>query len=135
MRLADFLGEWQIEREVAEETGAVHRLSGAAVFSAEPGGLLYREEGQLVTENGASFAASRVYHWCGLGDGRVKVLFADGRDFHMIDLTVAQPEDLHWCDPDQYRVSFDFSLWPTWQSVWNVSGPRKGYRMVTRYRR
>lgn len=135
MRFTDFQGEWRIEREIVEAGGATHRLTGTAQFSPDPEGLLYREDGVLVTDTGASFAASRVYHWREVSGGRVQVLFEDGRDFHTFDLTNSCPEDQHWCDPDQYRVSYDFSAWPNWQSVWTVSGPRKDYRMVTRYQR
>ncbi|WP_282181303.1 DUF6314 family protein [Aliiroseovarius marinus] len=135
MRFTDFQGEWRIEREIVEAGGATHRLTGTAQFSPDPEGLLYREDGVLVTDTGASFAASRVYHWREASSGRVQVLFEDGRDFHTFDLSEGRPEDQHWCDPDQYRVSYDFSAWPNWQSVWTVSGPRKDYRMVTRYQR
>ena len=135
VRISDFLGEWRIEREIVEAGGATHRLTGTALFSPEPEGLLYREDGVLVTDTGTSFAACRVYHWREASGGRVQVLFEDGRDFHTFDLTEGRPEDQHWCDPDQYRVSYDFSAWPFWQSVWTVSGPRKDYQMVTRYYR
>lgn len=135
MKLADFLGHWRMEREIVEQGGAVHHLSGTAAFSAAPEGLLYREEGQLVTAQGHSFTASRTYHWRDAGAGQIQVLFEDGRDFHYVDLEGGQPRDQHWCDPDMYHVSYNFEDWPNWSSAWTVLGPRKDYRMVTRYQR
>ena len=41
----------------------------------------------------------------------------------------------HWCDPDMYRVGYDFSAWPEFAATWEVAGPKKAYRMVSRYRR
>ncbi|WP_424939401.1 DUF6314 family protein [Aliiroseovarius sp. S253] len=135
MQIADFLGEWCIDREIVEKAGVTHRLTGTALFVAEPEGLLYREDGVLVTATGASFAASRIYHWREVAEGRVQVLFEDGRDFHIFDFEGQLPAADHWCDPDMYHVSYNFGDWPQWSSVWSVSGPRKDYRMVTRYHR
>jgi hypothetical protein len=61
------------------------------------------------------------------------VLFADGRPFHAFDPGAARPEAAHDCPPDLYRVRYDFSDWPDWQAAWEVRGPRKDYRMVSRY--
>ena len=39
----------------------------------------------------------------------------------------------HWCDPDQYDGSYDFSAWPAFTVTWSVRGPRKAYLMSSRY--
>lgn len=135
LRITSFLGLWRIEREIRENTGQLHHLTGEARFSTGDDGLIYREKGQLVTANGAEFSASRTYLWRDAGAGRVHVRFEDGRDFHDFDLAADTAEDNHWCDPDMYHVSYDFAAWPVWRSVWNVKGPHKDYRMVTIYRR
>lgn len=135
MRLADFLGEWRINREIVEKDGAVHRLSGSAQFSPEPDGMLYQEDGVLLTDTGAKLTASRVYHWREGAGGRIQVVFEDGRDFHIFDPDDTTPAADHWCDPDTYHVSYNFAAWPQWSSMWSVSGPRKDYRMKTQYRR
>ena len=41
----------------------------------------------------------------------------------------------HPCGADLYRVEYDFSRWPEWSAVWDVSGPRKNYTMESRFRR
>lgn len=135
LEFTDFLGNWQIARKIVEQAGETHHLTGVAEFSQVAGGLKYHEQGQLVTATGAQFAASRVYHWRDAGNGRVQVLFEDGRDFHNFDLTGVTAEDKHWCDPDTYHVSYNLAEWPIWSSTWTVLGPRKAYRMVTRYMR
>lgn len=133
VEITDFLGDWKIAREIVEKSGGTHHMTGRAEFTRAADGVTYREKGQLVTAAGAQFAASRVYHWRDAGHGRVQVLFEDERDFHNFDLTGAKTEGKHWCDPDMYQVSYNLADWPVWSSVWRVSGPRKDYRMVTRY--
>ena len=59
--------------------------------------------------------------------------YADGRPFHEFD--PARPRAAHWCDPDDYRVRYDFTRWPLWRAEWEVRGPRKDYLMMTDYRR
>ncbi|MCK0169707.1 DUF6314 family protein [Aliiroseovarius sp. S1123] len=135
VEITDFLGIWKITREIVEQSGETHHLTGRAEFSQAADGVTYHEEGQLVTATGAQFTANRVYHWRDTGNGRVQVLFDDGRDFHNFDLTSDDLTDQHWCDPDMYHVSYNLADWPVWSSVWTVTGPRKDYRMITRYRR
>jgi hypothetical protein len=62
------------------------------------------------------------------------VLFADGRFFHRFDAEDPAPAAAHDCPPDLYRVRYDFRPWPRWQAEWRVTGPRKDYAMVSRYR-
>ncbi len=94
------------------------------------------EEGRLDL-GGASFQATRVYLWRADGDG-IAVLFEDGRAFHRFTPQGAA-DSAHWCDPDDYRVSYDFSRWsvnrPIWTAEWRVTGPRKDYVMLSTYRR
>jgi hypothetical protein len=56
------------------------------------------------------------------------VRFEDGRDFHPW-----RPGEqvVHECPPDTYRgeVAGDTE---GWRIVWEASGPRKDYRMITR---
>ena len=49
--------------------------------------------------------------------------------------TETDPGDVHACDPDTYRVRYDFRRWPRWQAEWRVTGPRKDYGMLSRFRR
>ncbi len=130
--LTDFAGNWRIMREIADQkAGQVGRLTGEARFTADAEGLAYHESGWLEM-GGGRMQATRDYLWRE-GAERVDVLFGDGRYFHSFDLGQSAPEAAHWCDPDQYDVTYDFSDWPCWRSVWIVKGPRKDYRMETQF--
>ena len=75
------------------------------------------------------FRAERRYLW----GPDLTVCFEDGRFFHQVPPEGGQAA--HWCDPDQYEVSYDFRAWPDWQTRWRVVGPRKDYAMVSWYRK
>ena len=131
LELWDFEGEWQITRRIEDAlSGQEGQFAGAASFVRDGSGLRYSEKG-LLTLGGASMEAERVYLWRALGAG-IEVLFDDGRPFHRIDDSA---EAAHWCDPDQYDVTYEFGRWPKWSSRWRVLGPRKDYVMVSNYSR
>jgi hypothetical protein len=131
--LNDFIGKWSIDRKISDHhSGMDGRFLGHAVFAATQNGLVYHEEGQLSYGSGPAMAATRDYLWR-TETGRIIVDHADGRPFHSFDPTT--PEADHWCDPDRYKVRYDFGKWPLWRAEWVVTGPRKDYLMVSVYRR
>lgn len=133
MKLWDFEGRWQIAREIDDRlAGRRGVFTGEAVFTRDGEGLAYHEEGVLEVAGVAPMRATRVYLWRE-GEGGIEVLFDDGRPFHGIYGIGATAH--HWCDPDDYNVAYDFDAWPLWRAVWEVTGPRKDYRMVSRYDR
>ena len=73
--------------------------------------------------------AERRYLW----REDLTVWFEDGRFFHQVPAEGG--ETGHWCDPDQYDVTYHFNDWPDFQVVWRVKGPAKDYRMVSHYTR
>lgn len=129
--LQDFLGEWRLMRRITPAEGGEARFEGWARFTPAAEGLHYREEGELALPGLAPMRAERDYLWRAGAGGRIEVFFGDGRPFHGFD--PAAPEAAHWCDPDDYRVSYDFAAWPDWRAEWRVKGPRKDYRMVSTY--
>lgn len=132
-QLSDFMGEWRLERAIEDRlSGLPGRFEGRAWFRPDGGGLCYREEGRLSLAGGPDMTAMREYRWRAEA-GRIVVDHADGRVFHAFDPAV--PVARHVCDPDDYRVRYDFSGWPDWQAEWIVSGPRKDYSMISRYSR
>lgn len=133
MRLQDFAGRWRIERRIEDRLGGVTGLfAGVAEFLPAAEGLAYREEGQLRLGTGPDVLAVREYRWRE-EDGRIVVEHGDGRPFHAFD--PAAPEARHWCEPDDYRVRYDFGRWPKWRAEWVVRGPRKDYTMQSIYTR
>ncbi len=132
--ISDFTGRWQIERQIIDaRAGSTAVFSGEAVLTPQQGGLIYRETGQLKLEGSAPITAERGYRWADAGDV-VDVFFDDGKFFHRFELGDA-PKAAHWCDPDQYDVTYAFGAWPVWDATWTVKGPRKDYTMNSRYSR
>ena len=131
--LSDFLGEWRISRLVEDRlSGQQGRFEGQAWFRPKGAFLKYREEGQLRLGGGPAMTAVRDYVWRQDGN-RIAVDYGDGRSFH--DFNPADPVARHLCEPDDYRVRYDFTCWPEWQAEWTVMGPRKDYTMISRYSR
>ena len=105
-----------------------------ARFEPAANGLVYAEEGTLAFPGAEPMHASRRYLWKDGGAGTIDVWFDDGRFFHRFDAEDAAPAAEHACPPDTYRVRYDFRQWPRWQAEWRVTGPRKDYGIVSRYR-
>lgn len=131
VQLGDFEGRWTLSRRIEDRlTGTEARFSGEAVLRPVPGGLAYREEGLLQLAGAPALTAVRDYLWREVA-GRIVVAHGDGRPFH--DFDPADPVARHWCDPDDYRVRYDFAGWPAWRAEWVVKGPRKDYTMWSGY--
>lgn len=132
--LADFAGSWDVTRRITDFLGADGSFTGTARFDADDAGLAYHEQGWLRIGDGAALAAERRYLWRGEGS-LIAVHFDDSRLFHRFDPRDGAPEARHDCAPDLYLATYEFADWPRWQVEWRVTGPRKDYRMVTRYLR
>lgn len=130
-----FARRWRIRRDILDlDSEWLGKLEGQAVFADQGGGLLlYREEGRLKFGGLEDVQASRDYRWQISDAGRIHVFFADGRAFHDFAFDYARAEASHYCDPDLYEVTYDFTRFPIWRAEWRVEGPRKDYRMVTIY--
>ena len=132
--LEGLAGRWRIARAIEDRlAGDAGRFEGEAVFSRGEGGLLYHETGTLSLPGRPALRAERRYLWS-VEAREVVVRFADGRAFHRFDPT-AGAAARHDCAPDVYEVAYDFSGWPRWRAVWDVSGPRKAYTMTSDYTR
>lgn len=131
---SDFLGRWTARRSIEDALSGHHgQFEGMAEITerGDTGSWLYHEAGDLRYGAGAAMRAERRYLWQPKG-AAIDVCFEDGRAFHTIALQ-GGARAAHWCDPDQYDVTYDFADWPHWRSEWRVSGPRKSYVMVTAY--
>jgi hypothetical protein len=125
-RLADFLGDWSLSREIVHDDGTRARFVGRACWRTEGAGALQEETGVLEMA-GQGFAAQRRYLWA----EDLDVRFEDGRFFHRVP-PLGGPVS-HLCPPDHYAGVYQFAGWPDWEVRWRVSGPRKAYVMVSRY--
>ncbi|SFB76312.1 DUF6314 family protein [Tropicimonas isoalkanivorans] len=132
VNLDSFEGLWRLERRIDDaRSGHVLRLEGTATFSRAGEGLILEEKGTLIRPGSPPMTATRRYLWQADG-AQIAVLFDDGRPFHRFHPSDA-PKATHWCAPDDYRVHYDFTAWPTWSSLWRVDGPRKNYVMQSWY--
>lgn len=130
--LLDFEGTWSLTRRIIDHrAGSTGMFEGTATFTRDDGGLAYCEVGSLHLPNHPPFHAERRYRWREVGT-HFEIDFDDGRFFH--SFSADAPNAIHWCDPDTYNVSYAFDVWPRWQSTWDVSGPKKAYKMVSDYR-
>ncbi|GAA5067967.1 DUF6314 family protein [Roseibacterium beibuensis] len=129
--LADLVGRWQLSRVIEDaRAGLTGHLEGRAVWRPDGDGLRQEESGLLHYGAAAPMRAERVYLWRAEGTD-LAVFFEDGRPFHRIG--PGRAGDRHWCDPDTYDVTYDFTDWPRWGSVWRVSGPRKDLIIRSRF--
>ena len=124
--LSDFIGRWRITRDITPASGPSARFEGYGTW-AEDGE--YLEVGTLTLAGQPPMNAERRYRW----DAELNIYFDDGRFFHQVPASGG--EAAHWCDPDQYDATYDFTQWPQWSCTWRVRGPRKDYTMTTQYRR
>ncbi len=129
--LGDFAGGWRLSRKITDRrAGRDGTAEGRLDLVPEGGGLRYEERVVLHLPGQKPMAGTRGYRWEG-HPGIIAVFFDDGRPFHDFALGEARPRALHHCDPDRYEVTYDFSDWPVWTVTWEVTGPRKDYRMET----
>ena len=124
----DLLGRWGLRRRVVDRVVGVHGVMvGELVVSAEAGGLRWDERGTL-RWGGVARAATRTYLLREGADGW-EVTFADGRPFHPW-----RPGEVvtHPCRADVYTGLV--VLGPaTIRTLWDVTGPTKHHRLVTRF--
>ena len=135
LRLGDFQGDWKLRRRIQDHlTGARSKLEGRSTFTPENGGLKCLETGMLALQGQKPMQANRTYFWREMG-GEIEVQFEGGDPFHQFQPLVASVTASHFCAPDQYDVTYDFSGWPNWSAEWRVTGPRKDYVMTSHFTR
>ncbi len=124
-----FIGKWCVSRVILDS-----RPKQVIVFNgvAEITHDAFDENGEMLL-GGSRLETSRRYR-LHLSGEQVEVTFPDGRPFFCIKLSAVQ-RVLHWCGEDVYRGRFIFLSNDEWSEMWNVLGPRKAYRSVTRYTR
>jgi hypothetical protein len=136
---SDFLGNWCIERQIedflTQQTGT---FFGDAIIVARDRDWVYSETGTLSFNNRTPLKSERRYLWSPTAAG-FDIHFDDSRFFHSFDLPIEADGGKcstahHWCDPDDYNVQYDLNRFPDWSSLWQVTGPRKLYKMISKYK-
>lgn len=131
--LASLEGRWTLVRRIVHADGQENQLRGTTTFRRIGHRMIQEEEGELtLSETSIPLRATRRYLWRRDGS-RLECAFEGNRPFHSVPLGVARPETTYLCPPDRYHVTYDFSSFPRWRSVWRVEGPRKDYVMTSDY--
>ena len=132
-----FTGLWHIRRDIFDfDSQWSGRFTGQGIFQpTETNRRAYAEEGSLQFAGLHSVKATRRYGYDIVSKSRVEVRFEDGRFFHHFDPAGQEAWAEHLCDADLYEVRYLFDAEDHWRAEWRVEGPRKNYRMVTRYDR
>ncbi len=130
-----FVGEWALERDVADEAGSLlGAFSGEAVFTRSEGELVFHEQGTLVL--GAHQApAHRTLHFRLDGGSRARVHFDYGDFFHDLDLSSGRWRAQHPCRDDLYQGEYVVCGRDEWWQRWSVAGPTKNHVLTTRFLR
>ncbi|WP_187431256.1 hypothetical protein ROLI_027830 [Roseobacter fucihabitans] len=127
--LADFEGKWDLTRQITHDDGSQARFEGTALWTPDGLGMAYLETGLLEMAHATPMQAERRYHW----GPDLDIYFEDGRFFHRVP--AAGGDARHWCDPDTYDVTYDFTKWPRFKVIWRVVGPKKSYTLASLYHR
>lgn len=125
-------GAWRVERTILDRrVGATGSFTGQALFSPSPEGLHYHESGVLALP-GYEDTAERSYLYVFEDSRHCRVLFADGRPFHTLDLSRGRDKRMHCCRDDRYDGTFEAADAGTLLATWRVTGPRKNLRIESR---
>lgn len=128
-------GGWKLSRTIDDRrAGQRGTLEGAAVFTPEGDGLVYREEGVLDLD-GYRGSVMQAYRYSFSAPHRAEVAFRDGGLFHALDLSRGVWAAEHVCADDLYRGNFRVEGPDRWRVSWAVTGPRKDQTLISRYSR
>jgi len=135
--LGSLTGSWLLRRSI--DNGA--SMSGTATIACQDAGrFTYHERGRLRLADGQEIDAERRYFFEGC-DGGFRVLFAESppRLFHRVVLDRSRSslvgEGTYLCGEDRYDTHYRFDADDSFVIEHAVSGPRKHYRIETRYSR
>lgn len=125
------LGDWRLCRRLRDQrAGRFGIVEGSLTLRAEGGLIAWHEEGTL-RWNGSRTPISRDYQLRHTDEGWW-MEFADGRAFHPW-----RPG--HWvshpCAADVYDGLVSITGPDSWRTLWDVRGPDKSQRIITRLTR
>lgn len=127
----ELLGRWALERHVRDRVSGIRgRVAGTLDLSLDGEGVRWVERGVFAWEKGR-MAMTRELRLVPEGGGWL-VTFDDGRPFH--PWRPGEPV-FHDCGADRYDglIALDDDAREMWV-LWDVTGPEKAQRLVTRCR-
>jgi len=129
-------GCWRIDRVFLDRNRSLRgTMVGHAQFAESINSLRYSERGALSFGDYEGEAEQGFNLEFAEGVAQASVRFRDGRPFYSLDLSEGWTAVSHVCGPDLYEGRFLALDDLSWQSTWEVSGPRKNLQIVTLYAR
>ena len=139
---AYLLGSWLVDRTLWDRSADTRgTFTGVAAFTeTDDGALRFREEGTVhwAAPGGEPFTGPAQREYVLRPSDRpdtLEVFFPDGRPFHRMSFLPADDSELHWCDPDSYRVKYSLVSRDEYRYSWDVSGPAKNLLLESVLRR
>ncbi len=129
----DLLGHWSLRRRLADRrAGAIGRVTGTLDLTLDGDRIRWFERGVL-DWGGRAFEVHRELRIVPEDEGNWTVCFSDGRPFHPWNPGRAVE---HPCRADLYRGLVAVDRGQTRLRVhWDVSGPAKDQRIISRCHR
>lgn len=129
-------GDWRLERDLDDRrAGVIARFEGVLSMVPEPGGIIATETGAWVDAPWGPLSGRRRDLW-GMDGAEVVVRFDHGGEFHrFVPRQTGAADVRHPCGRDLYLGRYEFDLPASWRVTWDVRGPAKEYRTVTRFRK
>jgi len=131
------LGTWEINRLLRDHRSAAEgSFNGTAILrptldrDLRDGRATYYEIGELDFGDHRG-QARRTLNYVPLGDGSVRLLFADDRPFGDLDLRSGAWSSEHLCGEDRYNIDTVVKSDDTVEEYWQVRGPHKSYEAFT----
>ena len=125
------LGDWRLTRRLADRrTGLSGTVCGQLTLRSEHGQIAWVEQGTLLW-NGSRLSVSRSYCLLRAEEGWW-LYFPDGRPFHP---WIPGQWVHHPCREDTYRGLITITGPDQWRTLWEVDGPDKAQRIITRLSR
>jgi hypothetical protein len=129
-------GRWQIARDLVDRArNVVGTFSGIATVIAQDATTLHYVEEGTVDFDGYRGEAVRRYSYDLRDDGSAMVRFADGRDFHVLDLRAGVARARHDCGDDVYLGRIRARSIDRLETRWRVTGPGRDLVLVTQFQR
>ena len=136
------LGSWSVDRTLWDRSADSRgTFTGVATFiGMDDGALRFREVGTVhwAAPGGEPFTGPAQREYVLRASDRpdtLEVYFRDGRPFHRMSFVPADDSELHWCDPDTYRVKYSLVSRDEYRYSWDVSGPAKDLLLESILRR
>lgn len=134
-------GQWKLDRSLNDH-GRMRGMASFLPLSEDPVTLLYREDGEHISQDGVSYSFFREYTYC-LNQTFLEVYFSHdkkrGKFFHRLIFSESSNECLatgeHSCGQDIYAATYQFFFPDRFTLQYDIFGPKKNLKIQTLFQR